>query len=56
MCDESDIKDLGLPMGPRKKILTYVKNLSKQRKNDKIAHTQINLNSREATPIPTSSK
>ena len=25
MCEESDIKELGLPMGPRKKLLAFLK-------------------------------
>ena len=25
MCDETDIKEMGIPMGPRKKLLGFIK-------------------------------
>ena len=33
MCEETDIKELGLPMGPRKKLLAFVK----QEKKNKVS-------------------
>lgn len=32
MCSEGDLKEMGLPMGPRKKLLTYVKDLSEKQR------------------------
>ena len=35
MCEESDIKEMGIPMGPRKKLQSFIK-LHKTRKVRKI--------------------
>jgi hypothetical protein len=34
MCEESDIREMGLPMGPRKKLQGYIK----QRKLSDVGH------------------
>jgi hypothetical protein len=31
MCSEDDLKELGIPMGPRKKILSYQKDYAKEK-------------------------
>lgn len=33
MCTESDFKDIGLPLGPRKKLLSFLKQKQEKEKN-----------------------
>ena len=40
MCSESDLKDLGLPMGPRKKL----QGLLKEEQNKKVSELSIQVN------------
>lgn len=35
MCSEGDLKEMGLPMGPRKKLLSYMKELSQKQSQQK---------------------
>ena len=45
MCSEADLKDLALPMGPRKKLLAFVKDYNeKQEQLKQQAHQQPAVN------------
>uniref|UniRef100_A0A2R5LCM6 Putative phospholipase ddhd2 n=1 Tax=Ornithodoros turicata TaxID=34597 RepID=A0A2R5LCM6_9ACAR len=35
MCTEGDLKEMGLPMGPRKKLLSYMKGLAQKQEQEK---------------------
>ncbi|XP_050049915.2 triacylglycerol hydrolase DDHD2 isoform X1 [Dermacentor andersoni] len=40
MCSEGDLREMGLPMGPRKKLLSYMKELSEKQSQHKAPPTQ----------------
>uniref|UniRef100_A0A667YE61 DDHD domain containing 2 n=1 Tax=Myripristis murdjan TaxID=586833 RepID=A0A667YE61_9TELE len=44
LCQESDLKDLGIPLGPRKKILDYVRRKQVQEVKHSIAKGQVSIN------------
>ena len=64
MCDDSDLKDIGVPMGPRKKLISFIKDHNeKERKREELAaqaeveqHSVLPLEPASAvvpSPIPT---
>lgn len=40
MCSEGDLREMGLPMGPRKKLLSYMKDLSEKQCQQRAPSTQ----------------
>ena len=49
MCDDSDLKDIGVPMGPRKKLMGYIKDYKeKERRKEEELQEKLAAQVKEA--------